>query len=104
MFRRISLLMTVVAVTTAIPARIPDNYDWQGADCGKSQFSDAGREQLEKSFIVGGWESRPNEFPWQVSLLRFGSHFCGGSLIDTTHVLTAAHCMEGYNLNTIEVS
>merc|ERR1739838_1205466 len=30
--------------------------------------------------------------PWQVSLQRFGSHFCGGSLISSTIVMSACHC------------
>ena len=47
--------------------------------------------------IVGGTEASPNEFPWQVYLLvdRFlGYSICGGSLIDSQWVLTAAHCFD----------
>jgi len=33
--------------------------------------------------------------PWQVSLQRFGSHFCGGSLIGPHHVMSACHCNVG---------
>ena len=44
--------------------------------------------------IVGGEPARKNEFPWQVSLVsKFGSRpRCGGSLLSSTTVLTAAHC------------
>jgi secreted trypsin-like serine protease len=42
--------------------------------------------------IVGGVEAIPNSWPWTVSLQLRG-HFCGGTLIDTRHVLTAAHCL-----------
>ena len=44
--------------------------------------------------IVGGSEAIPNSWPWLVSL-RVNDHFCGGSLIDARHVLTAAHCVVG---------
>jgi len=46
--------------------------------------------------IVGGSEAVPHSIPWQVSLRRKSDnfHFCGGSLLDPTTVITAAHCTE----------
>nr|ACY24330.1 trypsin [Ctenocephalides felis] len=45
--------------------------------------------------VVGGHTANEHQFPWQVSLQRFGSHFCGGSIINSEWVLTAAHCISG---------
>jgi len=44
--------------------------------------------------IVGGQPASKNEYPWQVALVRTGrsSPFCGGTLISSNTVLTAAHC------------
>ncbi|CAO1438468.1 unnamed protein product [Diamesa hyperborea] len=44
--------------------------------------------------IIGGEPSWHGEFPGKVSLqTRRGSHFCGGTIIDLRHVLSAAHCI-----------
>jgi trypsin len=42
--------------------------------------------------VVGGEEAEPNEFPWQITLQYFGSHLCGGSILDENTIITAAHC------------
>lgn len=48
--------------------------------------------------IVGGVDAVKGEFPFQVSLQSpSGSHFCGGSLVKKNFVLTAAHCVAGWN-------
>ncbi|KAJ0005767.1 hypothetical protein NQD34_015661, partial [Periophthalmus magnuspinnatus] len=51
--------------------------------------------------IVGGNMSRAGQFPWQVSLQYKGEHICGGSIITSKWVLTAAHCVYGFS-NPVE--
>jgi len=52
-----------------------------------------GVSKSRSSKIVGGVDAEKNEFPWQVLLVTSsGSKWCGGSLISTRTVLTAAHC------------
>lgn len=52
----------------------------------------------KKVEVVGGHSVSPTESPWQVALISAASinHvdgvFCGGTLIDSQWVLTAAHC------------
>ena len=46
-------------------------------------------------FIVGGQEATPHSFPWMAALVIDSAWFCSGSLISSSHILTAAHCVEG---------
>nr|XP_046171567.1 trypsin-3-like [Oncorhynchus gorbuscha] len=46
---------------------------------------------IEVGKIVGGYECRKNSASYQASL-QSGYHFCGGSLISSTWVVSAAHC------------
>ena len=43
--------------------------------------------------IVGG-QIAPYPIPWQVSVQIGGSHFCGGTILDTYTILSAAHCFD----------
>jgi trypsin len=45
--------------------------------------------------IVGGDAVSINSVPWIVSMLRLGSHRCGGSIIAANRILSAAHCTVG---------
>ena len=49
-------------------------------------------DQANSVKIVGGQESAPHSIPWQVALGQKDDVFCGGTLITSQHVLTAAHC------------
>jgi hypothetical protein len=50
--------------------------------------------------IVGGGFATAAEIPYQVLVLP-GDNLCGGSLLDSTHVATAAHCVYDESTGTL---
>lgn len=46
--------------------------------------------------MVGGEELERGGAPWLVALARGRKPHCGAALISGIHLLTAAHCIDGY--------
>lgn len=53
------------------------------------------RVPIPDNRIVGGEDANIEDLPWQVSMVYFGSHRCGGSIVSPTFAVTAAHCTIG---------
>ncbi len=59
--------------------------------------------------IIGGSSAGSNQFPWQAALVNansrnlFQDQFCGGSIISSRWILTAAHCVNGSLPKDIDV-
>ncbi|GJQ80527.1 hypothetical protein Trydic_g12418 [Trypoxylus dichotomus] len=83
-------LLLLVAAAAAVPApqidpRIDVFGDWR---------------------VVGGTNAPGGEYPSMVSLRSSGNaHFCGGTILNSLNILTAAHCIVGRSAgNTITVA
>ncbi|XP_046333497.2 serine proteinase stubble-like [Haliotis rufescens] len=87
---------TSTTTTTATPS-----------DCGISTINPARdfpliRYILRQWRIVGGINAQSGEFPWMAVVSANGG-LCGGSILNSTHIITAAHCVDDFAASTITV-
>lgn len=78
---------------TEVPDTETVEFDLRSEGCGMST----------RTRIIGGFISKPHEWTWVVALLRKNRFFCGGVLINTRYVLTAAHCTLGVKPRDLKI-
>lgn len=54
--------------------------------------------------IVGGYETQVNEYPWLGLILNGQQVHCGSSLISDRYALTAAHCLQEFNVSQFTIT
>jgi len=106
-WKEVSLIALFVTAVT-IPAHDANSAVSESASPKRQQvIQDAsGKYSLAQvPRIVGGRKALEGEVPWQVALIvtdlqdESVQYLCGGSILENGWVLTAAHCVEGYELS-----
>lgn len=63
--------------------------------CGSSFAFSIDGSAISDVRIVNGSEAKPGQFPYQISLRNNSNHHrCGGSIISSYWIITAAHCVD----------
>jgi len=76
--------------------------DSQLTELGAQPEQEEPAKQLEKQTrIIGGSESTKGRYSYAVALADRGGHFCGGTMIASDVVLSAAHCVGGGSYNVV---
>lgn len=66
-------------------------WSWYSSSCNPSSFLPACGQPVT-SRIVGGQAAVEGTWPWQASIFQANKLICGGSLINSNWVVSAAHC------------
>ncbi|MBV7334337.1 serine protease [Chloroflexi bacterium TSY] len=103
------MIIMACAALLFLQAQIANAQDQPLPETGNSVTASF-QEQLDTNspYIIGGSDAEPGEWPWQVALVygyygnAFEGQFCGGSLIASDWVLTAAHTVSGPSPSEID--
>jgi len=52
-----------------------------------------GKVKVSTSRVIGGTTAKAGAWPWQIAMYFMGGFGCGGSLVNSNWVVTAAHCI-----------
>jgi trypsin len=81
-------------------------FSFSNLHAQEPDIEDSGRVSTK---IVGGYEAQPGAWPWMVGLVYsaaptvYDGQYCGGVLISSRWVLTAAHCVKGESISDFYV-
>nr|CAD7449297.1 unnamed protein product [Timema bartmani] len=85
------------------PSR-PQNLN-RPQQCGRRNAQGVNGRIKTPVYVDG--DSEFGEYPWQAAILKKDSqesvYVCGGTLIDSLHVITAAHCIKSYSNHDLRV-
>jgi hypothetical protein len=92
------VVLALVGAWGSVATALPVHYRWAVSAQVRGHKSVAGRKRSPqaRTAIVGGSQIAISQAPWQVEVFaEFQSgneSSCGGAILDSTHVVTAAHC------------
>jgi secreted trypsin-like serine protease len=75
----------------------------------RAEAADRSSGPPDHDAIIGGRAAPTGKWPFQVALLLYAwrdyvdAEHCGGTLVDRFHVITAAHCVDGYDRTDLRV-
>lgn len=89
------------SIPTAAPPPAPTSAPPTNPPSGSCQCGKANRQIR----IVNGVTTEENEYPWQVGLASGSGRipYCGGSIVSSKTIVTAAHCTQGTAASNIWV-
>ena len=95
---RTMIVFTIAVFLSLIQSSQQTNYSCDtSATCGCSTSS------ATVSRIVGGESADIQSWSWAVYMSIADTYLCGGSILSSSWIITAAHCVEGFTASQITV-
>ena len=92
------IVLTIAVFLSLIQSSHQTNYSCDtSATCGCSTSS------ATVSRIVGGESADIQSWSWAVYMSIANRYLCGGSILSSSWIITAAHCVEGFTASQITV-
>ena len=91
-------LLSIVALLAVVQLSHQTTYSCDpAASCGCS------RKAVPQARIIGGETADTGAWAWTVSILIDSSNLCGGSILSSEWIITAAHCVHDLSASQIVV-
>jgi secreted trypsin-like serine protease len=71
--------------------------------CNTSELCGCSTNSAILTKIVGGESASTATWSWAVSISIAGSYLCGGSIVSSSWVITAAHCVKDFQASQITI-
>ncbi|XP_057374914.1 trypsin-7-like [Daphnia carinata] len=99
LYVKLIVLFVVFRMVTSASWFDPDRWRYGKKTCKCS----CGVSRKDEQRIVGGRPTEAYDYPWMAGLLYKGALYCGATLINDRYVVTAAHCVDGLDIDSIHV-
>ncbi|XP_059808333.1 trypsin I-P1-like isoform X3 [Hypanus sabinus] len=93
-------ILVLMAIAQDLP-RLQGSHNGPALFQLRSSEFNSGVIRLAQDRIIGGSEVEPHSLPFQASLQIRSVHYCSGSLINLSWILSAAHCVKPPYLITV---
>jgi len=87
------LVFIAIMAALAYAQQADDATNINDPSCGRRYNEIVGLPSDDK--VVGGQKADPQDWGWQVAMNYNGRFTCGGSLLNSEWIITAAHCVYG---------
>lgn len=88
----VNFIDETTTITTTTKSSVYNKYVCGVKGTSRGPIQARSSERIAR--VVGGEDADANEWCWQVALINsLNQYLCGGALIGTQWVLTAAHCV-----------